>query len=726
VVVGDFDGDGKPDLAVANAGSGSTVSPSISVLRGNGDGTFQPPQHVFSSVSPGPMAVGDFDSNGTSDLAVANGNSVSILLGNHDGTFQPAQNFAVGLTANSLGVGDFNGDGAPDLAVAGYNSSFSGCVSVLLGNGHGSFHLSGQNLALGFTPGGTPAVGDFNGDGTPDLVLTSNNNTLTLILGNGDGTFQAAQSFSIAPPFQNLYTDGVATGDFNGDGKADLSVTHAGPGTVSVLLGNGNGTFQAPQNFAASPSPSAAALGDFDGDGTPDVALASGDISLDLNHGINVLLGNGNGTFGPVHNFPAGIDFESVVVGDFNGDGKPDLAALRNDTNSATYTVSVLLNQPLPTTMLSGPANSDYPQAVTYTATVTYDGAAVTAGTVTFLDGNTPLSAALPLDANGQATFSIATLNAGSHTITASYSGTPGGPGNTGLGPNMASASLMVNGLPLSASAINFSATAGAPWSGAVATFTNPDPYGSAASYTALIDWGDGTTSVGTITGTDTLTVSGSHTYADPGIDAVTVQISHILGDTTTATVYPTATVVNLGQSVQHGLTGGVGFWHSKNGQALLDNFNGGPDATALSSWLAAAFPNLYGAGAGANNLSGLGNAQVAAFYQSRFALPGSNLEAEVLATALNVYATTQSLGGSIGQTYGFSVTTTGLGADSINVGADGSAFGVANNVTRNVYELLRGVDQQVVLGTLYDGDNTLSKEANDLFDALNKAGAIG
>src|SRR5262249_4088688 len=155
----------------------------------------------------------------------------------------------------------------------------------------------------------------------------------------------------------------------------------------------------------------------------------------------------------------------------------------------------------------------------------------------------------------------------------------------------------------------------------------------SAASYTALIDWGDRTTSVGTITGTGTLTVSGSHTYADPGIYALSVEISHNLGNTTSATVYPTANVTNLCQDGQHGVTGGTGFWHSKNGQALISNFNGGPDSTALSNWLATAFPNLYGANAGANNLTGSSNAQVAAFYQSRFALSGSNLEAVVLAT---------------------------------------------------------------------------------------------
>src|SRR5262249_19670554 len=159
-------------------------------------------------------------------------------------------------------------------------------------------------------------------------------------------------------------------------------------------------------------------------------------------------------------------------------------------------------------------------------------------------------------------------------------------------------------------------------------------------------------------------------------------------------------------------------FWHNKNGQKLIVGFNGGSDSTALSSWLAANFANLYG-WYSPNNLIGATNDQVAAFYQSLFSQPGSALECQVLATALSVYATTQSLGGNIGQTYGFTVSANGLGAYSFNVGADGAAFAVANNTTRNVYELLKAVNDQAVFGALYSGDKTLRNEATDLFDAL-------
>jgi hypothetical protein len=512
-------------------------------------------------------------------------------------------------------------------------------------------------------------------------------------------------------------------GDFNGDGKPDLAVTDGPGNSVGVLLGNGDGTFQSPKNYAVGAFPGSVAVGDFNGDGKPDLAVANSGTNVGprLPGSVSVLLGNGDGAFQAAQNFPTGLTPISVAVGDFNGDGTPDLATADEEVTS----VSVLLNQPVTTTAVNGPASSTYSQSVTYTATVMSGAVPATGGAVTFLDGGTPISAALPLNANGQASFSIAALNAGSHTITASYSGTPAGPGNAGFGPSSGSTGLTVAPLMLSAAAVNFSAIAGAPFAGAVAAFANPDPFGGANSYTAVIDWGDGSTSTGAITGAGALTVSGAHTYADPGTYALSVQITHTLGNTTTATVFPSASVITLGQSVQEGLTGGIGFWHNKNGQALIQGFNSGPDSTALSNWLAATFPNLYGSGTGANNLTGFTNAEVAAFYQSQFALNGSNLEAEVLATALNLFATTQSLGGGLGQTYWFIVTATGLGADSFNVGVDGAAFGVANNSTLNVYELLRAVDHLAVSGVLYNGNKTLRTEANDLFDALNHAGAI-
>jgi hypothetical protein len=181
VAVGDFNGDGVQDLAVANYDSDR-----VSVLLGNGDGSFQAAHDfgVWFPINPAPVtfspvsvAVGDFNGDGVQDLAVANagefgdwcvGSSVSVLLGYGGGRFQPAQGFGLDCYRISVAVGDFNGDGAEDLAVA---SSSAGTVSVLLGNGDGSFQAA-QNFGASSHPFSV-AVGDFNGDGKPDLAVVN-------------------------------------------------------------------------------------------------------------------------------------------------------------------------------------------------------------------------------------------------------------------------------------------------------------------------------------------------------------------------------------------------------------------------------------------------------------------------------------------------------------------------------------------------------------------------
>jgi hypothetical protein len=319
--------------------------------------------------------------------------------------------------------------------------------------------------------------------------------------------------------------------------------------------------------------------------------------------------------------------------------------------------------------------------------------------------------------------------DAAGHTVVADATGTAHLTLTLGTSPSLASLSgtYFLGGQPqLAASGVNVSATAGAPFSGPVATFTNPLA-GTAGSYTATIDWGDGSTSAGVITANGaTLTVSGSHTYADPVNEVVHVTIGNVYGYTTTATATATAAVTSLGQGVPQGQTGGIGFWHNSYGQALITSFNGGSTSTALAQWLAATFPNLYGAGAGANNLTGMTNAQVASFYLSQFSLSGPKAEAQVLATALNVYATTSSLGGNAGAAYGFTVSATGLGARLYNVGSDGAAFGVANNTTLNVYQFLQAVNKKAVNGVLYGGDQALRQQCAALLDALNNAGGMG
>ena len=341
VAVGDFNRDGVPDVAVANYGSNT-----VSVLLGNGDGTFQPALTLAADANPEFVAVSDFNRDGVPDLVVAcsGSNSVSVFLGNGDGTFQPARNFAAN-GGQSVAVGDFNGDGVQDLAVADYNLNNvpgSDTVSVLLGNGGGTFQPARTFATAGMNPV-TVAVGDFNGDGRPDLAVTNSANTssgavpgnVSVLLGNGDGTFQPARTLNvgITPAF-------VAVRDFNGDGRQDLAVANFRSSTVSVLLGNGDGTFLAARNFAAGAGPLSFAVGNFNGDGVSDLAVANFDFNIQGPNTVSVLLGNPDGTFQAPLSFGAGTNPDSVAVGDFNGDGLQDLAVANFNSN----TVSVLIN----------------------------------------------------------------------------------------------------------------------------------------------------------------------------------------------------------------------------------------------------------------------------------------------------------------------------------------------------------------------------------------------
>jgi len=224
------------------------------------DVSFIAPRTFASGTNPMSVAVADFNSDGVLDLVVANfgSNSVSVLLGNGDGSFQPARSFAVGNEPISVAVGDFNGDGRLDLAVAN-NFLFSSSISVLLGNGDGTFQT-----ALSFPAGGSPrfiAVADFNGDGVLDLAVANwVSATVSILLGNGDGTFQAPQNF-----FAETEPNSIAVGDYDGDGRLDLAV--ANYSSVVVLLGNGDGSFQPARLFSAGAFPVySVAVGDFNGD----------------------------------------------------------------------------------------------------------------------------------------------------------------------------------------------------------------------------------------------------------------------------------------------------------------------------------------------------------------------------------------------------------------------------------------------------------------------------
>jgi hypothetical protein len=255
-----------------------------------------------------------------------------------------------------------------------------------------------------------------------------------------------------------------------------------------------------------------------------------------------------------------------------------------------------------------------------------------------------------------------------------------------------------------------------------VATFT--DPGGAEANdgshYSASLNWGDGSaTTAGTITfdGVSSYTVSGSHTYAAP--NAYTIRWT-ILHEGISTPGQSLASVTSLGVSALPTQHGGSNFWTGSHGQALIQSWGGGAADTQLSAWLSSRFPNLYGAKAGSHNLTGLSNAQVAAFDAS---LVGTStaLDAEVLATALNIYATTLSYGGTAGQAYGFTVTSSGLGACAVNVGSNGAPFGVANGTILNVFQLLVDANNAAVGGVLWNGVFAWRSGALTVFGAVDE-----
>jgi len=335
VTTGDFNGDNILDLAVANE-----FSNTVSILLGNGDGTFKNKVDYGIGGPPTSITIGDFNGDGKPDLATSNytSNIISVLINKGDGTgtFLSNVDYVAGVTAHSIITGDFNGDHKLDLAVGNNGSN---TVSIFIGKGDGTFQNK-VDYATGSGPSSI-AIGDFNADGFSDLaVANASDDNVSILLGNGDGTFQNKVDY-----VTGSLPATVAAGDFNGDNKLDLAVANNSSNTVSVFIGNGDGTFLNKVDYATGTTPFRLTTGDFNGDDKPDLAVVN-----TTSNTLNVFIGNGDGTFLSKVDYVTGTTPASVTAGDFNGDNKPDLAVV----NWSSNTVSIFINDapyPCPNTV---------------------------------------------------------------------------------------------------------------------------------------------------------------------------------------------------------------------------------------------------------------------------------------------------------------------------------------------------------------------------------------
>jgi hypothetical protein len=315
VATADFRRIGQLDLVTANYG------PSVSVLLGNGDGTFQGAREYPSVACSQGLTLGDFNRDGKTDVAVVGCGVVGVLPGNGDGTFQPPVSYSTDGSTQAA-TADFRGNGKLDLVVSGTG------VSILLGNGDGTFQPSVHYGTDDFTTG--VAVGDFNGDGKLDVAVSDySSGDIAVFLGNGDGTFQPQVNY----PTHCTRTS-LTTADLNGDGKLDLAAGSTDCGTVALLFGRGDGTFLPAVQYA-DVGAGLISVGDFNADGKVDFA------ALTLQPTIDIALGNGDGTFQPPLSFATIGHPWDVIPADFNNDGRLDFV----NSDFGMGTLSVFLSQ---------------------------------------------------------------------------------------------------------------------------------------------------------------------------------------------------------------------------------------------------------------------------------------------------------------------------------------------------------------------------------------------
>ena len=355
VRLSDLNADGRPDIITTNKNSNT-----VSVLLANGSGGFNPKTDYATGTFPSYVAIGDLNGDGKPDLIVANDNSalppnyVSVLLGNGDGTFTAKTDFLVGVSPQSLALGDLNLDGKLDVIVANSNET---TVSVLLGLGTGSLAARvNYPVLVGTTD---IAVLDANKDSRPDIVVVNYfNNSLSILLGDGLGGLGTRTDFTTGTGPANL-----AIADLNGDGNTDLITSNADANTLSVLFGNGTGGFSVKTDYATGVIPRQVAVSDLNGDGILDVSVVN-----ESSNTVSVFQGAAAGTLNTKIDFPTASGPFGIAMGDINADGKPDLV-LTNSISSTVSVLNNIVGTPAPTISSFTPSIGPTGTTVTITGT---------------------------------------------------------------------------------------------------------------------------------------------------------------------------------------------------------------------------------------------------------------------------------------------------------------------------------------------------------------------
>jgi hypothetical protein len=339
-------GDGLPDLLVTDASAGN-----LSVLTGAGTGQFGAPATFALGSQPMAVASGDLNHDGNADAVVAEASGIDVLLGNGTGGFGPLTTYAAASgQLSSVALADFNLDGNLDVAAAN-----SGGLSLFQGKGDGTF---GAEQVIPFSGGNTPTIAvaaDLNGDGKADLVAgfvpgffagAPSPGGFSILMGAGDGTFSSPVNTLLPGSFAS----GLAVADVNGDGVPDVIASSANQFLqvqIAIFLGNGDGTFQPPMLTSTGTTGGTLVVADLNGDGIPDLIAADCNFKGGTSCGASepgYMLGNGDGTFQPEVRFTTGPGASAITVADFNGDGKPDLAAAGHRTIGERGALTVLMN----------------------------------------------------------------------------------------------------------------------------------------------------------------------------------------------------------------------------------------------------------------------------------------------------------------------------------------------------------------------------------------------